>query len=75
MNKNLVIAVLNAYVIVNDGSLTIVTNYGTYNGCRITDIDFRLIYVRCKDKHLYRIELDDIIGIQFMDEAAVVGMK
>lgn len=75
MNKNLVIEVLHAYLNVNDGSLTIVTKYTTHNGCRITDIDSHLIYVRRKDKYLYRIELDDIIGIQFQDEATLVGMK
>ena len=75
MNKNLVIEVLHAYLTVNDGSLTIVTKYATYNGCHITDIDSHLLYVRRKDKYLYRIELDDIIGIQFQDEATLVGMK
>lgn len=75
MNKNLVIEVLHAYLNVNDGSLTIVTKYTTHNGCRITDIDSHLIYVRRKDKYLYRIELDDIIGIQFIDMKAIVGMK
>ena len=75
MNKNLVIEVLHVYLTVNDGSLTIVTKYATHNGCRITDIDSHLLYVRRKDKYLYRIELDDIIGIQFQDEATLVGMK
>lgn len=75
MNKNLVIEVLHAYLTVNDGSLTIVTKYATHNGCRITDIDSRLLYVRHKDGYLYRIKLDDIIGIQFMDMKAAVGMK
>lgn len=75
MNKNVIIAVLTAYVIVNDGSLTILTDDKTFNGCRVSDIDLNLVYIRYKDNKLYRIELDDIIGIQFMDMKAMVGMK
>lgn len=75
MNKNVIIAVLTAYVIVNDGSLTILTDDKTFNGCRVSDIDLNLVYIRDKDNELYRIELDNIIGIQFMDMKAAVGMK
>lgn len=75
MNKTLVIAVLTAYNIVNDGSLTIMTDNKTFNGCRVSDMDLNIVYIRDKDDELYRIELDDIVGIQFMDEKAVVGIK
>lgn len=75
MNKILIIAVLKAYATVNNGSLTIATDDKVFNHCCVTDIDISLVYVRCKDKNLYRIEFDDIIGIQFMDERAVVGMR
>lgn len=75
MNKNVIIAVLTAYVIVNDGSLSILTDDKTFNGCRVSDIDLNFVYIRDKDNELYRIEVDDIIGIQFMDMKAAVGMK
>ena len=75
MNKSLIVAVLTAYVKINDGSLTIVTDNKVFNQCCVTDTYNNLVYVRCKDKNLYRIELDDIIGIQFIDMMAMVGMK
>lgn len=75
MNKTLVITVLNAYVVINDGCLTIVTDDKVFNNCRISDLDLNLVYVRDKNNELYRIEIDDIIGIQFQDEATLVGIK
>lgn len=75
MNKTLVIAILNAYSVINDGCMSILTDDKTFNGCRISDIDLNLVYIRDKYDKLYRIELDDIIGIQFMDMMAMVGMK
>ena len=75
MNKILVISLLNAYGVINDGCLTIVTNRKTFEDCRVSDLDLNLVYVRDKDNELFRIELDDIIGIQFQDEATLVGMK
>lgn len=75
MNKNVIIAVLTAYVIVNDGSLSILTDYKTFNGCRVSDMDLNLVYIRDKDNKLHRIEFDDIIGIQFMDMKSMVGIK
>ena len=75
MNKILVISVLNAYSVINDGCLSIVTYEHTYNDCRISELDLRLVYVRDKDNQLFRIELDKIISIQFVDKAALVGMK
>ncbi len=64
-----------AYQVVNDGSLTIVTDNKVFNDCRVSDLDLNLVYVRDKDNKLFRIELDDIIGIQFQDEATLVGIK
>ena len=64
-----------AYQVVNDSSLTIVTEYKTFKDFRIIDLDLYLVYIRNKDDELYSIELDDIIGIQFTDKRAVVGMK
>ena len=75
MNKILVISLLNAYAVINDGCLTIVTNHKTFEDCRVSDLDLNLVYVRDKYNKLSRIELDDIIGIQFTDKRAVVGMK
>ena len=75
MNKILVISVLMAYQVVNDGCLTIVTNHKTFEDCRVSDLDLNLVYIRDKGNELFRIELDDIIGIQFQDEATLVGMK
>ena len=75
MDKVLVIGLLNVYMAINDGCLSIVTYEHTYNDCRISELDLRLVYIRDKDNKLSRIELDDIISIQFADKAALVGMK
>ena len=75
MNKILVISILNAYSVINDGCLSIVTYEHTYNDCHINDLDLNLVYIRDKDNNLARIELDKIIGIQFADKVALVGMK
>ena len=75
MNKILVITILNAYSVINDGCLTIVTDNKVFNDCRVSELDLNLVYVRDKDNKLFRIELDNIIGIQFTDKRAVVGMK
>ena len=75
MNKILVISLLNAYAVINDGCLTIVTDNKVFNNCRVSDLDLNLVYIRDKGNELSRIELDDIIGIQFQDEATLVGMK
>ena len=75
MNKILVITILNAYSVINDGCLTIVTDNKVFNDCRVSELDLSLVYVRDKDNKLFRIELDNIIGIQFTDKRAVVGMK
>ena len=75
MNKTLGISLLNAYSIFNDGCLTIVTDNKTFYDCRVSDLDLNLVYIRDKDNELSRIELDDIIGIHFVDHMAIVGMK
>lgn len=63
-----------AYQVINDSSLTIVTDKNVFNDCYVTNLD---IYYVCIDsnKGKISIELDDIIGIQFTDKRAVVGMK
>ena len=75
MNKILVISVLMTYQVVNDSSLTIVTEYKTFEDCRVSELDLNLVYIRDKDNNLARIELDKIISIQFADKAALVVMK
>ena len=75
MNKTLEISLLNAYSIFNDGCLTIVTDNKTFEDCRVSDLDLNLVYIRDKNDELFRIELDNIIGIQFQDEATLVGIK
>ena len=75
MNKILVISLLNAYAVINDGCLTIVTDNKVFNNCRVSDLDLNLVYIGNKDNKLFRIELDDIIGIHFVDHMAIVGMK
>ena len=75
MNKTLVIGLLNAYAVINDGCLTIVTDNKTFEDCRVSDLDLNLVYIGNKDNKLFRIELDDIIGIHFVDHMAIVGMK
>ena len=75
MNKILVFSLLNAYFVINDDCLSIVTYEHTYNDCHINDLDLNLVYIRDKDNNLARIELDKIVGIQFADKAALVGMK
>ena len=75
MNKMLMIKLLDTYSIVNDGSLTIVTDDKVFNNCCVNDLDLSLVYITDKDDKLFRIVIDDIIGIQFQDEATIVGMK
>lgn len=74
MNKILVISVLNAYSVINDGCLTIVTDNNVYNDCYVLNIDITHVHID-SNRGQISIELDNIIGIQFMDKRAVVGMK
>ena len=63
-----------AYQVVNDSSLTIVTDDGVYNNCYVLNLTIDHVCID-SNKGQISIELDEIIGIQFMDEKAVVGMK
>mgnify|MGYP004549776339 FL=1 len=63
----LMIKLLDTYSIVNDGSLTIVTDDKVFNNCYVNDLDLNLVYITDKDNKTYRIEINDIIGIQFQD--------
>ena len=74
MNKTLVISVLMAYQVVNDSSLTIVTDENVFNDCYVLNLAIDYVCID-SNKGQISIELDDIIGIQFQDEATLVGMK
>ena len=67
MNKALITKILSAYMDINDGSLTIVTDDKVFNNCYVNDLDLNLVYITDKDNKTYRIEINDIIGIQFQD--------
>ena len=74
MNKMLIISILMAYQVVNDSSLTIVTDDGVYNNCYVLNLTIDHVCID-SNKGQISVELDDIVGIQFMNERAVVGMK
>lgn len=63
-----------AYQVVNNSSLTIVTDDCVYNNCYVLNLAIDHICID-SNKGQISIKLDDIVGIQFMDEKAVVGMK
>lgn len=67
MNKMLIIKLLDTYSIVNDGSLTITTDDKVFNNCYVNDLDLNLVYITDKDDELFRIEINDIISIQFQN--------
>lgn len=71
----MILAILVAYKVFNDGCLSIITYEHTYNDCHISELDLNLVYIKDKENNLTRIEINDIIGIQFVDKAALVGMK
>ena len=74
MNKILVISVLMTYQVVNDSSLTIVTDKNVFNYCYVLNLAIDNVCID-SNKGQISIELDDIIGIQFTDKRAIVGMK
>ena len=74
MNKILVISVLMTYQVVNDSSLTIVTDKNVFNDCYVLNLAIDHVCID-SNKGQISIELDDIIGIQFQDKATLVGMK
>ena len=74
MNKILVISVLMTYQVVNDSSLTIITDKNVFNDCYVLNLAIDYVCID-SNKGQISIELDDIIGIQFTDKRAVVGMK
>lgn len=75
MNKRLVIGVLNAYSIINDGSLTIMIDNHNYNDCKVVEMSEYSVVIKDKDNISHHITIESIIGIQFMDMMAMVGMK
>ena len=74
MNKILGISLLNAYAVINDGCLTIVTDKNVFNDCYVLNLAIDYVCID-SNKGQISIELDDIIGIQFQDEATLVGIK
>lgn len=63
-----------AYQVVNDSSLTIVTDKNLFNDCYVLNLAIDHVCIN-SHKDQISIELDDIISIQFTDKRAVVGME
>lgn len=63
-----------SYQVVNDSSLTIVTDNNVFNDCYVLNLAIDHVCID-SNKGQINIELDDIIGIQFQDKATFVGMK
>lgn len=82
MNKLMILAILVAYKAFNNKSLTIVINEGdgeyVANNVIIDNIDGdNISFSSWTYSGVYgkTININDIIGIQFQDEATLVGMK
>ncbi|WP_337380383.1 hypothetical protein [Phocaeicola coprophilus] len=76
MNKALIISLLNAYMYINnDDCLSIMTYNHVYNDCHIQNIEFNFVDIIDNHNKSYSIVFDDIIGIQFQNNMAIVGMK
>lgn len=78
MNKTMILAILIAYKAFNNKSLTIVTDEHVYFDTIVNSIDDMFVTVSSRyDDGTYTntININDIIGIQFTDKRAVVGMK
>ena len=85
MNKLMILAILIAYKAFNNKSLTIVVNEDNHeyvvNDVVIDSIDsidggtISVFTSSNDDIYCKTINIDDIIGIQFTDKAAIVGMK
>ena len=81
----MILAILIAYKAFNNKSLTIVVNEDNYeyvvNDVVIDSIDsidggtISVFTSANDDVYCKTINIDDIIGIQFTDKAAIVGMK
>lgn len=85
MNKLMILSILVAYKAFNNKSLTIVVNEDNHeyvvNDAVIDSIDSidggTVSVFTSANGNVYckTINIDDIIGIQFTDKAAIVGMK
>ena len=76
MNKAIIIRILNAYMYINnDDCLSIMTYNHVYNDCHIKNLEFNFVDIIDNHNKLYSIVSDDIIGIQFQDEATLVGIE
>ena len=80
MNKLMILAILIAYKAFNNQSLTITTDEHVYSDAIVDSIDDMFVTVSSKcdsddDTYTYTININSIVGIQFTDKRAVVGMK
>lgn len=80
MNKTMILAILVAYKAFNNKSLTIATDEHVYFNAIVDSIDDMFVTVSSKhnsddDTYTYSININNIVGIQFVDKKAVVGMK
>lgn len=75
MDKSLVFSVLALYKSFNDGSLTIITNDEVYYKVKLDVATVFETKIHILSPVNDYIEFDDIIGIQFTDMAAIVGMR
>lgn len=78
MNKLMILAILVAYKAFNNKSLTITTNEHVYSNAIVNSIDDMFVTVSSKydsDDDTYTYNINSIVGIQFVDKKAVVGMK
>ena len=76
----MILAILIAYKAFNDKSLTVVTDEYVYSDAIVDSIDDMFVTVssRCNasdDTYTYTININSIVGIQFTDKRAIVGMK
>ena len=62
------------YQVVNDSSLTIVTDKNVFNDCYVINLAIDHVCID-SNKGQISIELDNIISIQFTDKRAVVEIK
>ena len=80
MDKTLIqniIAVTNKAIDTTSVKYTVETkdlSFNVYNDCYVLNIDITHVHID-SNRGQISIELDNIIGIQFMDKRAVVGMK
>lgn len=78
MNKTMILTILVAYKAFNNKSLTIATDEHVYSNAIVNSIDDMFVTVSSRyddDTYTNTININDIVGIQFVDKRAIVGMK